>query len=46
MAGALAGAYLGEDAINSTLAKHCEFNKEILEIAENLYRAREGSPTN
>ncbi|KAJ8919096.1 hypothetical protein NQ315_012081 [Exocentrus adspersus] len=44
MAGAIAGAYLGEDAINSVLAKHCEFNKEILEMAENLFTARESIP--
>lgn len=46
MAGAMAGVYLGEDAINSVLVKHCEFNKEVLEIAENLFSAREGTPTN
>ncbi|KAJ8942685.1 hypothetical protein NQ314_010009 [Rhamnusium bicolor] len=44
MAGALAGAYLGEEAINPILAKQCELNKEILELADNLFSAREGLP--
>ncbi|XP_028140272.1 ADP-ribosylhydrolase ARH3 [Diabrotica virgifera virgifera] len=44
MAGAIAGAYLGEEAINPILAKNCEFSKEIVEVAENLYTAKEGPP--
>lgn len=40
MAGAIAGAYLGEEAVNPYLAKHCEFSKEIAELAENLFAAK------
>ncbi|CAH1175613.1 unnamed protein product [Phaedon cochleariae] len=43
MAGAIAGAYLGEDAVNSSIAKHCESYKEIAELADNLFEARGGS---
>lgn len=42
MAGAIAGAYLGVEAINSSMAKQCESNQEILEMADNLLLAREG----
>ncbi|KAJ8980095.1 hypothetical protein NQ317_008556 [Molorchus minor] len=42
MAGAIAGAYLGEDAISPYLAKQCEFYKEVLEMADNLFSSREG----
>ncbi|CAG9859282.1 unnamed protein product [Phyllotreta striolata] len=42
MAGAIAGAYLGENCINTSLAKQCEYYKEVLEMADNLYVAKEG----
>ncbi|KAG5896276.1 hypothetical protein JTB14_033573 [Gonioctena quinquepunctata] len=42
MAGAIAGAYLGEEAINPDLARHCEFSKEIVEMADNLFTASLG----
>lgn len=37
MAGAIAGAYLGEGVINSNMVKHCEYHKEISELADELY---------
>lgn len=37
MAGAIAGAYLGEEYINENMQRHCEFYKEMLEMADNLY---------
>lgn len=37
MAGAIAGAHLGLDAINENMQKHCEFHEEILEMADNLF---------
>nr|XP_023017285.1 poly(ADP-ribose) glycohydrolase ARH3-like [Leptinotarsa decemlineata] len=45
MAGAIAGAHLGEEAINADLARHCEFSKEIIEVADNLFMTRAVSPT-
>lgn len=43
MAGGLAGAFLGEEYINESLIKHCEYQKEMLEIADNLFAVTEGS---
>lgn len=37
MAGSIAGAFLGEEYVNESLIKHCEFQKEMIEIADNLY---------
>ncbi|KAF5289466.1 hypothetical protein FQR65_LT11839 [Abscondita terminalis] len=37
MAGSLAGAYLGEEYISEHIIRHCEFQKEMLEIADNLF---------
>ncbi|KAJ3665049.1 hypothetical protein Zmor_000564 [Zophobas morio] len=37
MAGAIAGAYLGEEAINVNMAKQCESYKEIIELADQLH---------
>ncbi|XP_030747355.1 ADP-ribose glycohydrolase ARH3-like isoform X2 [Sitophilus oryzae] len=39
MAGAIAGAYLGEEAINKALLSHCEKYDEIISLADNLYQA-------
>lgn len=43
MAGAIAGAYVGYEQISENLQKHCEFNKEMLEMADDLYNAFESS---
>ncbi|CAH1994390.1 unnamed protein product [Acanthoscelides obtectus] len=40
MAGAIAGAYLGEEAVNSELIRHCEFTQEMTEVADNLLSAK------
>ncbi|VEN63753.1 unnamed protein product [Callosobruchus maculatus] len=40
MAGAICGAYLGEEGINPELLRHCEFTKEMSEMADNLLSAR------
>lgn len=37
MAGAIAGAYLGVEAINENMLKHCEFHEEMLEMADDLF---------
>lgn len=37
MAGAIAGAYLGEIPISESLKKHCEFREEMLKLADDLY---------
>ncbi|KAK4882575.1 hypothetical protein RN001_005894 [Aquatica leii] len=37
MTGSLAGAYLGEEYINEHIIKHCEYQKEMLEVADNLF---------
>lgn len=38
MAGAIAGAYLGEEEINKPLQLHCEGVEEALELADGLYK--------
>lgn len=43
MAGALAGAFVGEEGINKNLVEQCEFTKEMIEIADNLFNAKEQS---
>ncbi|CAH0559462.1 unnamed protein product [Brassicogethes aeneus] len=45
MAGAICGAYLGEDALNKNLMKHCEKYKDIIELADNLFDAH-SAPVN
>lgn len=45
MAGSIVGAYLGEEAVNANLMKHCEFHKEIVEMADNLFKVSEEPPT-
>nr|CAI5834001.1 unnamed protein product [Callosobruchus analis] len=40
MAGAICGAYLGEEGINPELLRHCEFTREMSEMADNLLSAR------
>lgn len=37
MAGAIAGAYLGIEAINENLQKNCELHEAILEMADDLF---------
>ncbi|KAK3928551.1 ADP-ribose glycohydrolase ARH3 [Frankliniella fusca] len=37
MAGAIAGAYFGEEEINNSYSKYCEYFEEILELANGLY---------
>jgi poly(ADP-ribose) glycohydrolase ARH3 len=39
MAGAIAGAYMGEEAVNKYMGKQCEGYQEIIEMADNLYAA-------
>lgn len=38
MAGAIAGAYLGEDQINKQLLSHCENPDNIVLLADDLYK--------
>ena len=38
MAGAIAGAYHGEEEINDSLKLHCEGAEEALELADGLYK--------
>lgn len=40
MAGAIAGAFLGNEGINPNLIEQCEFTKEMILIAEKLYDAK------
>lgn len=37
MAGAIAGAYVGEDGIEGYLKQHSEFSDEIIKIADDLH---------
>lgn len=37
MAGAIAGAYLGEEGIHKSLTGYCEGVEEILQLADGLY---------
>ncbi|XP_066156542.1 ADP-ribosylhydrolase ARH3-like isoform X2 [Euwallacea fornicatus] len=37
MAGAIAGAYYGEDVINKAIMKHCEKYEEVISLADQLY---------
>lgn len=39
MAGAISGAYYGENVISPNLVKHLEFNNEIVSLADKLYEA-------
>ncbi|XP_060531177.1 ADP-ribosylhydrolase ARH3-like [Cylas formicarius] len=39
MAGAIAGAYLGQPSINESILKHCERYEEIIEMSDNLFNA-------
>ncbi|RZC37452.1 ADP ribosyl GH and/or G-gamma domain containing protein [Asbolus verrucosus] len=39
MAGGIAGAYLGEEAINRNMAKQCESYEKTIEMADSLYNA-------
>lgn len=39
MAGALAGAYLGSDAINKEVLKHCEASKEMSHLGDKLFKS-------
>ncbi|XP_008201508.1 ADP-ribosylhydrolase ARH3 isoform X1 [Tribolium castaneum] len=39
MAGAMAGAYLGEEAIDKNMAKQCEGYEMIVDLADKLYAA-------
>ncbi|KAL3278900.1 hypothetical protein HHI36_016420 [Cryptolaemus montrouzieri] len=41
MAGAIAGAYVGEENLNVNLVRHCEKHNEIIEMADNLLAARQ-----
>lgn len=43
MAGAIAGAYVGEKQIGENLQKQCEFSSEMVKIADNLYIAFENN---
>lgn len=43
MAGAIAGAYAGFEGISENLQKHCEFSKEMVQMADDLYNAFETS---
>jgi poly(ADP-ribose) glycohydrolase ARH3 len=38
MAGALAGAYLGGDAINESVLQHCEASNEMSELGLQLHQ--------
>lgn len=40
MAGAIAGAYLGEDGINKNLIEQVEYSKEMICIADKLFEAK------
>lgn len=40
MAGAIMGAYLGEEGINKSILKHCEKYQDIVTLADQLYAAR------
>ncbi|XP_050302584.1 ADP-ribosylhydrolase ARH3-like isoform X2 [Anthonomus grandis grandis] len=40
MAGAIAGAYLGEESINKAILQHCEKVEDIVKLADSLYAAR------
>lgn len=39
MAGSIAGAYLGVEHISPTLRKYCEYEKEISNLADDLYNS-------
>lgn len=39
MAGAITGAYYGEEIISENLVKHCEDHKDILKLADQLFDA-------
>lgn len=41
MAGAIAGAYVGEEGINKNLIDQCEFSKQILQLADNMFLAKD-----
>lgn len=41
MAGSIVGAYLGEESVNKNLRKHCEFQEEMLKMADNLFKVSE-----
>lgn len=41
MAGAIAGAFVGNEGISQSLIDQCEFSKEMIQMAENLFEARE-----
>lgn len=40
MAGAIAGAYVGDEGINKNLIEQCEFSSEMNQIADNLFEAK------
>lgn len=37
MAGAIAGAYYGDDRINSNMLKHCECSEEFAKLGDELF---------
>ncbi|KAK5649651.1 hypothetical protein RI129_000680 [Pyrocoelia pectoralis] len=41
MTGSMAGAFLGDDYINKHLLRHCEFQKGMSEMADNLFAVLE-----
>ena len=45
MTGSMAGAYLGEEYVNEYVLRHCEFQKEMLELADGLFTVIEDSPS-
>jgi ADP-ribosylglycohydrolase len=38
MAGAIAGAYYGYDAINENIQKHCEATEQFIAYADKLHK--------
>lgn len=41
MAGAIAGAFVGQEGISKNLIQQCEFSKEMIEMAEILFNTKE-----
>ncbi|KAK9872672.1 hypothetical protein WA026_018806 [Henosepilachna vigintioctopunctata] len=46
MAGAIAGAYVGEENLNHHVIKHCEKYEEMIDLADNLLASSQGEISN